>query len=195
VVTGLSGLERPERGGMIAPSPSEPQLPDASPSLEVDYRVPTASTPGRSLVTRHAVVDIVRTATVGSYGVTGFAGRGPIGGLFERLGLAQPGIRVSFDHDSPGDDEMAADRLIASGLTIELDLTVAYGVPVAEVARQVDSAVRYAIRQALDVTVARFTIHVGGLRYQTGDLPTNAAADGASAVGIDDLAASGTDVA
>jgi uncharacterized alkaline shock family protein YloU len=188
---------------MIAPSLSEPQPPDASPSLEVDYRVPTVSTPGRSLVTRRAVVDIVRTATVGSYGVTGFAGRGPLGGVFEWLGLAQPGIRVSFDHDAPGasrDGETAGDRLIASGLTIELDLTVAYGVPVAEVARQVDSAVRYAIRQALDATVARFTIHVGGLRYRTGDLPANASAsrasvNGASAVGIDDLAASGTDVA
>ena len=195
MVTGLSGLERLERGGMIAPSPSEPQLPDASTSLEVDYRVPTASTPGRSLVTRRAVVDIVRAATVGSYGVTGFAGGGLLGGLFEWLGLAQPGIRVSFDNESPGDGETAAERLIASGLTIELDLTVAYGVPVAEVARQVDSAVRYAIRQALDAKVARFTIHVGGLRYQTGDLPANASARGAYGVGIDDLAASGTDVA
>ena len=34
-------------------------------------------TPGRSLVTRRAVADIVRTATLGSYGVTGFAGGRP----------------------------------------------------------------------------------------------------------------------
>src|SRR3989442_4255982 len=92
--------ERRERGGMIAPSPSEPQPPEASPSPEVDHRVPTASTPGRSFVTRRAVVDIVRTATLGSYGVSGFAGGGVIGGLIERLGLAQPGIRVSFCDDA-----------------------------------------------------------------------------------------------
>jgi uncharacterized alkaline shock family protein YloU len=180
---------------MIAPSPSESQPPDASPPAEVDHRVPTASTPGRSLVTRRAVVDIVRTATLGSYGVTGFAGGGLLGGLLERLGLAQPGIRVAFDDAAPNPGEPAAERLIESGLTVELDLTVAYGVPVAEVSRQVDSAVRYAIRQALDTNVARFTVHVDGLRFQTGELPAKPSGLGASAVGIDELAASGTDVA
>ena len=48
-------------------------------------------------------------------------------------GSAQPGIGVR----------------LAGGLSIELDLTVAYGLPIAEVARQVDSAVRYGIRRAL----------------------------------------------
>jgi len=177
--------------------------------------VPTASTPGRSLVTRRAVVDIVRTATLGSYGVSGFAGGGVIGRLFERLGLAQPGIRVSFGgHDAdraggPGsrDRDDAADlesvgrptALAAAGrrsaLTVELDLTVAYGVPVAEVARQVDSAVRYAVRRALEIEVDRLTIRVDGLRIRTGDLPATAAPTDRNAVAADDLAASGTDVA
>jgi uncharacterized alkaline shock family protein YloU len=178
---------------MIAPSPSEPQPPDISPSPEVDHRVPTASTPGRSLVSRRAVVDIVRTATLGSYGVTGFAGGGLLGGLFVRLGLAQPGIRVSFTGRDVADVDRSA--AIGSGLTIELDLTVAYGVPVAEVARQVDSAIRYAIRKALETDAGRLTIHVEGLRYQTGDLPARPSEASANAVGPDDLAASGTDVA
>ena len=39
-------------------------------------------TPGRSLVTGRALRDIVRTATLGSYGVTGFAG-GPVGRLID----------------------------------------------------------------------------------------------------------------
>ena len=90
-------------------------------------------TPGRSLVTRRAVADIVRTATLGSYGVTGFAG-GPIQQLIRVLGLGQPGLAVR----------------LGQGIHIELDLTVALGVPIAEVARQLDSAVRYAIRRALD---------------------------------------------
>ena len=69
-------------------------------------------TPGRSLVAGRAIRDIVRTATLGSYGVTGFAG-GPIGRLIERLGLGTPGLGVRLD----------------DGLEVELDITVALGVP------------------------------------------------------------------
>ena len=135
-------------------------------------------TPGRSLVTRRAVADIVRTATLGSYGVTGFAG-GPIERLIERLGLGQPGLTVRM----------------RDGLEIELDLLVAFGVPVAEVARQVDSAVRYAIRRALDREVARLVIHVDGLRVQAGmGMPAPAPAE-PRPIRSRDLADSGTDVA
>jgi uncharacterized alkaline shock family protein YloU len=155
--------------------------------------VPSASTPGRSIVSRRAVVDIVRTATLGSYGVTGFAG-GMVGRLLERLGFSQPGIRVSFADgtvsETPTKPSASAER---GSLTIDLDLTVAYGVPIAEVARQVDSAVRYALRRALGRDVSRLTIHVHGLSYQPGDLPATAIAK--SGVRTDDLAASGTDVA
>jgi uncharacterized alkaline shock family protein YloU len=137
-------------------------------------------------VTRRAVVDVVRAATLGSYGVTGFVG-GWLGAIQERLGLGQPGIGVTFGPPS-ADGEMKAD------LTIDLDLTVAYGLPIAEVARQVDSAVRYSIRNALGRDVTRLTIHVDGLRYQPGDLPATPQHD-PNAVTQDDLAASGTDVA
>src|SRR3954453_11503191 len=95
-------------------------------------RMPDRSTPGRTLVTRRAVVDIVRTATLGSYGVIGFASP-PIERLRGGLGFGQRGIAVH----------------LGKRLDIDLDLTVAYGVPVAEVARQVDSAVRYALHRAL----------------------------------------------
>lgn len=139
--------------------------------------MPTDSTPGRSLVTRRAIVDVIRTATLGSYGVTGFAA-----GLPERVlgavGIGQPGIRLTL-----------RDRL-----EIELDLTVAYGLPVAEVARQVDSAIRYAIRRALDREVGRLTIHVDGLRYQPGGLPPSTDPADPHAVSSTQLAESGTDV-
>lgn len=134
------------------------------------------------------MVDIIRTATLGSYGVTGFAG-GTVGRLLGRLGLAQPGIRLTFGHAGAAADADGEE------IEIELDLDVAYGVPVAEVARQVDSAVRYAIRRALDREVRRLTIHVDGLRYRPGDLPAAVPAPDPNAVGSDALAASGTDVA
>ncbi|HET9456251.1 MAG TPA: Asp23/Gls24 family envelope stress response protein [Candidatus Limnocylindrales bacterium] len=158
--------------------------------------MPTSPTPGRSIVTRRAVVDMVRTATLGSYGVTGFAG-GVFGHLLERLGLTHPGIRVTLGGAAAVSVEPgAADAPPppSGGLTIDLDLTVAYGVPVAEVARQVDSAVRYAIRRALGREVERLTIHVDGLRYRPGDLPAAPPTRDPAAVGADDLAASGTDV-
>jgi uncharacterized alkaline shock family protein YloU len=151
--------------------------------------VPTASTPGRSIVSRRAVIDIVRTATLGSYGVTGFAG-GIVGRMLERLRIAQPGIDVSFDSAELGSTSPGP-----SSIAVDLDLTVAYGVPIAEVARQVDSAVRYALRLALGREIARLTVHVDGLTYQPGDLPASPAAANPAAIRSDDLAASGTDVA
>ncbi len=140
--------------------------------------MPSIPTPGRSLVTRRAVLDLIRTAALGSYGVTGFAA-GPIERLLGKLGFSQPGIGLRLD----------------AGLEIELDLTVAYGVPVAEVARQVDSAIRYTIRRGLGREVARLTIHVDGLRVAAGGAPPTIIPADPSAIGPRDLADSGTDVA
>jgi uncharacterized alkaline shock family protein YloU len=140
--------------------------------------VPTAPIPGRSLVTRQAIVDLVRTATVGSYGVTGFGGR-PFERLMGRLGLAQPGIDIR----------------LGERLDIELDLTVAYGVPVAEVARQVDSAVRYAVRHALGREVRRVMIHIDGLSFGPGGVPRSVVRPDRDLIGSSALADSGTDVA
>jgi uncharacterized alkaline shock family protein YloU len=110
---------------------------------------------GRSLVSRRAVEEIVRAAVLGSYGVTGFADDGPRGTVRRRLGLTRPGIGVA----------------IRPRLTVDLRLTVAYGLPVAEVARQVDSAVRYALRRALGREPEVVAIHVGGLHYETASEP------------------------
>ena len=143
--------------------------------------MPTDPTPGRSLVTRRAVVDIVRTAVLGSYGVTGFAGEGLLGALRVAVGLRPRAIRVELDDT----------------LSIDLDLTVAHGLPIAEVARQVDSAVRYAIRRALDRDVDRLAIHVDGLRVRPADMSDGGTGRRSTGEPIrqDDLAASGTDVA
>jgi uncharacterized alkaline shock family protein YloU len=116
-------------------------------------------------VTRRAIADVVRAAALGSYGVTGFASN-PVTRLAARLGLGQPGLRVA----------------IADGLAVDLRVNVAYGVPVAEVARQVDSAVRYAVRRTVGREIERLRIHVGGLEYQPGGPPPAMAAAPSTAV-------------
>jgi uncharacterized alkaline shock family protein YloU len=140
--------------------------------------VPIDPTPGRSVISRRAIADVVRAATLGSYGVTGFAGSLP-SRIISALGIRQSGLRLG----------------LRSGLDIDLQLTVAYGLPVAEVARQVDSAVRYAIRRALGREVSHLTIHVEGLRYQPGGPPPTTTPPDPAAVATADLADSGTDVA
>ena len=184
---GVRGPVRPRRGGMIAHGPAAPgrrprrsHAPTSARSAtreEDPARVAIRPTPGRSLVTRRALVDIVRTATLGSYGVAGLAGD-PLSRLAARLGFADPGIAIRLD----------------DGIEIELDLTIALGVPVAEVARQVDSAVRYAVHRALAQDVRRLVIHVDGLRVQpSGTAPSLPAEP--HAIRPRDLADSGTDVA
>lgn len=128
--------------------------------------MPDDSTPGRVLVTRRAIADIVRNVTLGAYGVTGFAGRVP-----------PRGLRIS----------------LRRGLRISLRLNVAHGLPIAEVARQLDSAIRYSIRQALGREVDQLTIKVAHLDAQPLGAPP--ATRERSGVGPSDLADSGSDVA
>jgi len=97
---------------------------------------------GRGLVTRRALAEIVRTAVLGSYGVTGLAEP-----FLRRLRLGEPAIRVSIQQE----------------IAVDVRLMIASGLPVAEVARQVDSAIRYALRRALGREVGAVRIHVAGL--------------------------------
>jgi uncharacterized alkaline shock family protein YloU len=64
------------------------------------------------------------------------------------MGRAAPGVRVR----------------LGPPLSVDLYLSVARGVPIAEVARNVDSAVRYRVRQALGREVDELAIHVDRLR-------------------------------
>ena len=77
---------------------------------------------------------------------------------------------------------------------MDLRLTVAYGLPIAEVARQVESSVRYTLRHALDREPDRVSIRIGRLVHQHGIAPAPEPASRRSP-GPSDLAASGTDVA
>ena len=139
--------------------------------------MPEPSIPGRALVTRRAVIDIVRGVTLGSYGVAGFAGNWIdrlLGWIEQRPG----GLRVSVD---------------GGVLAIRMHLRVAHGLPIAEVARQVDHAVRHAIRSALGREVDRLSISVARLELHPGGEPPHPRPP--SGPGSSDLADSGTDVA
>jgi uncharacterized alkaline shock family protein YloU len=133
--------------------------------------------PGRSLVTRRAIRDLVRSATLSVYGVSGFSGGGPVGRLLERFGLGHPGLQLQ----------------LGEALAVDLQLTVAYGLPIAEVARQVDTAVRYTLRTALGREPDRISIRIGRLRHEHGSAPGGELPSGEPRPS--DLAASGTDVA
>jgi uncharacterized alkaline shock family protein YloU len=115
--------------------------------------------PGRSYVSKRAIVEVVRAAVLESYGVTGLADPDLGGRLLRWLHLRTSGIRLN----------------LSKGMGVELFLTVAYGVPIAEVARQVDSAVRYGLRRAMGLEVDELVIHVGGLRYQPAPPPATGA--------------------
>jgi uncharacterized alkaline shock family protein YloU len=134
--------------------------------------------PGRSLVSKRAIRELVRTAVLSVYGVSGFAGGGPVGRVLKRVGLAQPGLHLEVDPD----------------LTIDLRLTVAYGLPIAEVARQVEASVRYALRHALEREPDRVSIRIGKLRHEHGLAPAPEQPH-AGEPRPGDLADSGTDVA
>jgi uncharacterized alkaline shock family protein YloU len=138
--------------------------------------LPDDRLPGQALVTRRAVTDIVRRVTLGSYGVVDVGGS-PMGRLLGRLG-APNGVRVS----------VAGDRI-----EIDLRLRVSHGVPIAEVARQVESAVRFAVRRALRREVDRLSIRIAGLAVRPGSEPPKPPPSGGP--GSSQLADSGTDVA
>jgi uncharacterized alkaline shock family protein YloU len=141
--------------------------------------LPQDRLPGQALVTRRAVTDIVRAVTLGSYGVVDVGGSG----IWRRLGVLSGGangVRVSL-----------ADGRIA----IDLRLRVASGVPIAEVARQVESAVRFAIRRALRREVDRLTIRVSGLAVRPASAPPQPSTTASVGLGSSELADSGSDVA
>jgi len=111
-----------------------------------------APMPGRGLVTRRAVGDVVRRAALSSYGVVSVSGPRPWHTALAWIGRATPGVRVR----------------LGPPLTVDLYLAVARGVPVAEVAHNVESAVRFRVQRALGHEVDALAIHVDGLRTPVG---------------------------
>ena len=106
------------------------------------------TSPGRGLATRRAVGDVVRRAALASYGVVSVSGPRPWHTALAWVGRATPGVRVR----------------LGPPLAVDLYLSVARGMPVAEVARNVDSAVRYGVQRALGRRIDELAIHIDRLR-------------------------------
>jgi len=123
--------------------------------------------PGRGLVTRRAVGDVVRRAALASYGVVGVSGPRPWDTALAWLGRATPGVRVR----------------LGPPLTVDLYLSIARGVPVAEVARNVDAAVRYGVQRAVDRHIDELAIHVDRLLTPIGH-PRAGARDSANSADV-----------
>jgi uncharacterized alkaline shock family protein YloU len=121
-----------------------------------------AHMPGRGLATPRAIGDVVRRAALGSYGVVSVSGPRPWHTALAWIGRATPGVKVR----------------VGPPLTVDLYLAVARGVPVAEVARNVDSAVRYGLRLALAREVDELAIHVDRLRTPVTRRPDGGGSDG-----------------
>ena len=146
--------------------------------------MPTNPTPGRSLVTRRAVVDVVR-ADAGQLWRDRLAG-GWIGRLRELFGLGQRGIVVTFGSEQADGGKQ--------DLGIDLDLTVALlACRSPRSPARVDSAVRYSLRNALGRDVTRLDpCRRPALPARR---PPAARHHDPNAITADDTAASGTDVA
>jgi uncharacterized alkaline shock family protein YloU len=140
--------------------------------------MPERRVPGRSAVTRRAITDIVRSAVLGSYGIAGFASPRPVDHVVRWLRLGEPAIRVRYD----------------DGLRVVVHVRVAYGLPVAEVARQVESAIRFAIERAVGRGIDELTIHVDGLDDHTGGGPPSAVAHDAEPASASVSDAHGSDL-
>jgi uncharacterized alkaline shock family protein YloU len=108
-----------------------------SPAQPID---PRASQP-------RAIGQIIRRAAASSYGVVAVSGPRWYHGLLARLGLGTPGVRVTTE----------------PRLRVALYLALAPGVPVAQVASNVEKAVRYVIQRDLGRSIDELAIHVGGV--------------------------------
>jgi uncharacterized alkaline shock family protein YloU len=136
--------------------------------------------PGQALVTRRAIAQVVRSGVLRPYGVVGLAGSGPWGALVRALGGGEPGVQVR----------------LRGGVAVDVYLSIARGLPIAEVARQVEATVRYAVRRVVGVEIDRLQIHVVKVaEHPATERPLVALPRDAAAVSSTELAESGTDVA
>jgi len=106
---------------------------------------------GRIEVSPTAIGSLASQAVLECYGVVGMASKDLASGIVQILQPAshRRGVDVQLD-----DDE----------LVIDLYVVMEYGTRIAVVARNIQSAVKYAVEKALSAPVATVNVHVQDLR-------------------------------
>jgi uncharacterized alkaline shock family protein YloU len=106
---------------------------------------------GRIEVSPTAIASLSSQAVLESYGVVGMATKDLASGLVEILQPSSHRRGVDIDIDD--------DRIV-----IDLYVVIEYGTPIAVVARNIQSGVKYTVERALGVPVAAVNVHVQDLR-------------------------------
>jgi uncharacterized alkaline shock family protein YloU len=109
---------------------------------------------GRIEVSPTAIASLASQAVLECYGVVGMATKDLASGIVEILQPAshRRGVEVQLD----GGD-----------LVIDLYVVVEYGTRIAVVARNIQSAVKYAVEKSLSAPVATVNVHVQDLRVSS----------------------------
>ncbi|MFC2029511.1 Asp23/Gls24 family envelope stress response protein [Chloroflexota bacterium] len=109
---------------------------------------------GKVEVTPVAISSLASQAVLECYGVVGMATKDLASGIVEILQPAshKRGVDVHLDDEQ---------------IEIDLYVVIEYGTRIATVARNIQSAVKYALERALGVPVAAVHVHVQDLRVST----------------------------
>lgn len=103
------------------------------------------SAPAGQAADRAHLERLIRSAAGGVYGVAAVGRPGRWATILGRLGLSR-GVTIGGD----------------PGLTVEIDLALVPGVPVAQVARNVEEAVRYLVQRDGGHTIDELVVRVDG---------------------------------
>lgn len=106
---------------------------------------------GKVEVSPTAIASLTSQAVLECYGVVGMATKDLASGIVEILqpGSHRRGVEVDID----------LDRIV-----IDLYVVIEYGTPIATVARNIQSVVKYTVERALSAPVQAVNVHVQDLR-------------------------------
>ncbi len=109
---------------------------------------------GRIEVSATAIASLASQAVLECYGVVGMATKDLARGIVEILQPAshRRGVGIHINEDC---------------IVIDLYVVIEYGTRIAEVARNIQSVVKYTVERALGVPVTAVNIHVQDLRVST----------------------------
>ncbi len=109
---------------------------------------------GKIEVSPTAIASLASQAVLESYGVVGMATKDLASGIVEILQPAshRRGVEISIDMDC---------------IVIDLYVVIEYGTPIATIARNIQSVVKYTVERALSAPVHAVNVHVQDLHVGT----------------------------